>query len=370
MKVIISGGGTGGHIYPAISIAKTILDRERNAEILYVGTGKGLESYLVPREGLKFASIRVKGFRRKLSLDTVKTVIELCRGMMDADKIVRQFKPDIVIGTGGYVAGPVLMTAALRGIPTLIHEQNVLPGITNRMLARFVDKVAVSFSEALKYIHDDRKAVVTGNPVRKEILEKDRETSTRVLGFDGKKPLVVVFGGSKGSARINRAMANVISRLYLTKKFQLLHVTGSDHYHTFMNQLKDRGIDLRQDAEIKIMEYLHKMPEALAAADLIVTSAGAITLSEITAVGVPAILIPKSYATDNHQEYNARALEKKGAAVVILERELEGNSLYSRIDKLVGDEKMLTTMRKASRQMGTADAADRIYEMIEQLVQK
>lgn len=370
MRVIVSGGGTGGHIYPAISIAKSILEKESDAEILYVGTEKGLESILVSEEGLDFMPIRVKGFRRKLSLDTLKTVFEVFKGMVDADKILRRFKPDIVVGTGGYVAGPILIMAAIRKIPTLIHEQNVLPGVTNRILARFVDRIALSFKEAVKYFNSPGKVIVTGNPVRREILKKNRETSMRVLGFEAEKPLVVVFGGSKGSFSLNRAMIEVISQLYRYNDFQLLHVTGNNHYSDFLKRLESRGVNLKGNTHIKVVQYLHKMPDALAAADLVLTSAGAITLAEITAVGIPSILVPKSYATDNHQEYNARAMEKNGAAVVVLERELDGQRLYMQLVELIKDKNTLKYMRKASHKMGKIDASDKIYRMVKELVEK
>jgi len=370
MNVIVSGGGTGGHIYPAISIAKTIIERDSDAQILFVGTSNGLENRLIAKEGLDFMSIRVKGFRRKISIDTLKTVFELFKGMVDADRILRRFKPDLVIGTGGYVAGPILMMASIRGIPTLIHEQNVLPGVTNRILARFVNKVAVSFKEAVKFFNAPGKVVVTGNPIRKEILEKNREASIKLLGFKPEKPLVLIFGGSKGAASINRVMIEVINQLNKYGDFQLLHVTGTDHYYSFMKELGKKGIDLKSSSSIKVVEYLHNMPDALAAADLVLTSAGAITLAEITAVGIPAILIPKSYATDNHQEHNARALEKNGAAVVVLEKELNGERLYRQVSELIMDKNALMHMSKASRRMAKVDAVDRIYRIVNELIRK
>lgn len=368
MKVIISGGGTGGHIYPGISIADTLMEKDIKTEILFIGTASGLESTLVPRKGYRFEAIRVKGFRRRVSIDTFKTLILLLKGMRDAGKILKDFDPDIVIGTGGYVAGPVLFLAALKGIPTLIHEQNVLPGVTNRILGRFVDRVAVSFEEAVKYFNNKNKVVVTGNPIRKEILEKTKDVSIRALGLKPELPLVLVFGGSKGSGKLNNAVLEVIYRLAERPEFQLLQVTGNDHYDKFTDMLKKRGISHEKLEHIKIVPYLHQMPDALTAADLVITSAGAITLAEITAVGIPAILIPKSHATDNHQEYNARALERKGAAVVILERELNGKKLYLQVSELVRDKKVLHHMRKASKQMGKIEAADRIYEVIRELL--
>lgn len=368
MKVIVCGGGTGGHIYPALSIADCLVEKRKGTKILFIGTAAGLESTLVPQKGYAFRPIRVKGFRRKLSLDTLKTLIELARGLTDASRALKEFRPDIVIGTGGYVAGPVLLIAALKGIPTLVHEQNVLPGVTNRILARFVDRIAVSFEEAKKYFANRSKVVVTGNPVRKEMLGKNRTLSARTLGFDPGMPLVLIFGGSKGSGTLNNAVLDVMTRITTHSRIQFLHVTGEAHFESFCSGLKSRGIDSDRLCNIKVVPYMHRMPDALAAADVAITSSGAITLAEITAVGVPAILIPKAHATDNHQEYNARAMEEKGAASVILEKELSGERLYAEINRLVNDKKTLAQMREASRRLGRTDAADRIYDVAAEIL--
>ncbi|MBA1333687.1 MAG: UDP-N-acetylglucosamine--N-acetylmuramyl-(pentapeptide) pyrophosphoryl-undecaprenol N-acetylglucosamine transferase [Firmicutes bacterium] len=368
MKVIICGGGTGGHIYPALSIADCLVEKRKNTEILFIGTAAGLESTLVPQKGYAFKTIRVRGFRRKLSLDTLKTLIELARGLTDASRVLKEFRPDIVIGTGGYVAGPVLLIAALKGVPTLVHEQNVLPGVTNRILGRFVDRIAVSFEEAKKHFSNTSKVVVTGNPVRKEILGNNKEMSTRAFGFEPGIPLVLIFGGSRGSSKLNNAVLDVMSRITAQSRVQLLHVTGEAHFEYFSSELKSRGIDLDRLYNVKVVPYMHRMPDALAAADVVVTSSGAITLAEITAIGVPSILIPKAHATDNHQEYNARAMEGKGAATVILEKELSGERLYTEINRLVNDKRTLAQMREASRMLGRTDAADRIFDVVSQML--
>ena len=370
MKVIITGGGTGGHIYPALSIADTLGRANENVQILYVGTAGGLESNLVPKYGYRFKAIRVKGFRRKLSMDTIKSAVELARGMLDAGRIMREFRPDVVVGTGGYVAGPVILAAHLQGIPTVIHEQNVLPGATNRILGLFADAVAVGFEEAVKHFKRKGRVYVTGNPIREEILTGDKAEALKEFGFVPEKPVVVSFGGSKGSAKLNRSMGDVIAYTYREGGFQLLHTTGEDHYRAFLRDLEKRGIKPGVSESIKVMPYLHRMGQAFAAADLVITSAGAITLAEITAAGIPAVLIPKSYVAGNHQEYNARALEKKGAAVVMTEKELDGDTLYRMVSGLIGSRKYLQSMKKASKKMGKTDAAERICDIIVKAVNR
>ncbi|HZX46119.1 MAG TPA: undecaprenyldiphospho-muramoylpentapeptide beta-N-acetylglucosaminyltransferase [Clostridia bacterium] len=370
MRVIVTGGGTGGHIYPALAIADTLRSRDKDGQILYIGTAGGLESRLVPERGYRFRAVRVKGFRRSLSIDTVKSMMELFKGLVDAGRIIREFKPDVVVGTGGYVAGPVLMVAHLRGIPTVIHEQNVLPGATNRILGRLADAVAVGFEEAVKYFGKKDRVFVTGNPIRKEITTGSKAEALKEFGFVPGQPVVLSFGGSKGSVKLNRAVAEVIARLSAEGGFQLLHTTGEDHYSAFLEDLEKRGVEVGASKSIKVLPYLHRMHQGLAAADLVITSAGAITLAEITAVGVPALLVPKSYVAGNHQEYNARALEARGAAVVLTEKELDGAVLYDIVSKLVGSRQRLQSMKKASRMLGKIDAAKKICDIIVKTVNR
>lgn len=382
MKIIISGGGTGGHIYPALAIADALKREYKGAQILYIGTASGLESSLVPKHGLQFKAIRVKGFKRKFSMDTLGSSIELVKGLYDAEKLLRGFRPDIVIGTGGYVAGPVLMVAHLKGVPTLIHEQNVLPGVTNRILGRFADAIAVSFEEAVKYFVKKERIIITGNPVRQEVIEASKEVigkgnkeTVKELGFVSRLPIVLSFGGSKGSIGLNRAMVDFISGMTRSDTiksggFQLLHVAGGDHYDGFMQSLKEKGIFIKDKRNIKVMPYLHYMPRVLSISDLVITSAGAITIAEITAMGLPAILIPKPYVADNHQEYNARALEKKGAAIVFLENRLDGGILLEKVLNLLGDKKSLLAMKKAGKSMAKTDAAQKICDIIAMIANK
>ncbi len=367
MKVLVTGGGTGGHIYPALAIARKIKMEYKDADILYVGTERGLESEIVPKEGFKFKTIRVKGFSRKLSKDTFKSIKELLLGLNDARNFVKEFSPDIVIGTGGYVCGPIVLTAALKKIPTIIHEQNAFPGVTNRILSRFVDKIAASFEESRKYFKDESKLVITGNPIRQDIVGYNKQTAYKDLNIDPQKPFVLSFGGSGGQKKLNDAMLDVIVKNKNNKNIQIVHVTGKRLYDSFVNELKQKGIEKLTD-NIRVYPYFFEVPKALSIANLVITSGGAIAIAEITAVGIPSIIIPKAYTTENHQEYNARALEKNGAGIVILEKDLSGDALNKEIINLLSDKIKLKDMADKSRKMGIINADDRILNIVRELL--
>lgn len=368
MKVLITGGGTGGHIFPALAIAKKIKEEHPDSEILYVGTKNSMESEIVPKEGFRFKSIRVKGFTRKLSLDTLKSAKELVLGLNDARKVIKEFSPDIVVGTGGYVCGPLVLIASLKGIPTLIHEQNALPGVTNRILSKFVDRIAGSFEESKKYFKNPKKVIITGNPIRKEILNIDKDSAYRTLGVPSHRKTLLCFGGSGGQKKLNDAMEEVIIKNINDKNLQIIHVTGKRLYNSFMESVHSKGINLSDYNNIKVMPFLFEMPEAQAISDLIITSAGAISTSEITAIGKPSIIVPKSYTTDNHQEFNARALEKNGAGVMVLEKDLNGEMLNDLIMNLLSNKKKLNVMAENSKKLGKVDATEKILSIINGLL--
>lgn len=368
MKYLISGGGTGGHIYPALAIANEIKLKDKNADILYVGTEKSLESELVPKEGIKFKSIRVKGMPRKLNKDSFIALKELLIGLNQANKIIREFKPDIVIGTGGYVSGPIVYRANKNKVPTVIHEQNAFPGITNKILSRYVDKVAVTFQEAEKYFKFPERVVLTGNPIRREVLSIDKEKAYRDLSIDKNIPMVLSFGGSGGQKKLNDAIIQTIKDNELNKNLQIIHITGNRLYDDFMNELSRNNIKLSKN--VRVLPYLYEMPQALNIADLVITSAGAITMAEISAIGVPSIIIPKSYTAENHQEYNAKAFEKAKASIVILEKELKEDILNKTIYELLEDKTKLEDMSKNSKKLGNANATIKIVEIIEDLLSK
>lgn len=364
MKYIVSGGGTGGHIYPALSIIKEIQNKDHDADILYIGSNNSLESKLVPREGIDFKSIRVKGMPRKINKDLISSFKELFMGLRQAKKIIKEFRPDIVIGTGGYVCGPVVYQAKRCKIPTLIHEQNAFPGVTNKILGRFVDKIAVTFQEAIKYFNKPEKIVVTGNPIRREILQINKNKAYKDLNIKKEDPFILSFGGSGGQKKLNDTILALIKKDLIEDDLQILHVCGERFYEDFLSEIKH--IKLKEN--IRISPYLYDMPEALNIADLVITSSGAITLAEISAIGIPSILIPKAYTAENHQEYNARAFEENGASTVILEKDLKEDILFAAINDIIRDEKKLNVMKRNSLKLGKIDAAEKIYDIINQIL--
>lgn len=366
MKYLISGGGTGGHIYPALAIAREIKDRDKDADILYVGTEDSLEAKLVPKEGFKFQTIRVNYMPREFSIDSLIALKELLIGLRQAKKIIRDFKPDLVIGSGGFVSGPVLYRAAKSNIPTLIHEQNALPGITNKILSRYVDRIAITFEESIKYFKYPERVTLTGNPIRSEILNIDKEEAYRDLKVRKEAPLILSFGGSGGQKKLNDGILDILLSNKLDQDIQIIHVTGDRLYDGFMEELKEKGIKLNKN--IQILPYLYDMPKALNIADIVISSSGAITMSEIAAVGVASILIPKAYTAENHQEYNARSYEKSGASLLILEKDLNGEVLYEKIISLLEDKNLLQKMAKNSKKLGNLRASSDIMKIIEELL--
>lgn len=356
MKVLISGGGTGGHIYPALAIAEELRRRDPSLELLYVGTKDGRENDLVPRAGLPFATIEIQGMPRKISPAMFPFGVYLLRGLAQAGRILRTFKPDFAIGTGGFVSGPVLYRAARGGHYTLIHEQNSYPGIANRILSRYVDDIAVTFEESIPYFSDHARKTLTGNPIRSVFFSLQREVSLyEKYGLDPKRKTVFVFGGSNGHDSINEAVAGM-KEAFAATPYQMVLVTGPDHY----DSMKDR---FAEDGNIRLYPYLFDIHEMYAIADLMVTSSGAITLAEIQAAGLASILIPKAYTTENHQAKNAFAVRDKKAAEVLEEKDLDKESLFLAIESLLKDEKKLEEMKKASKNLGMPHAAKEIVDL-------
>jgi len=366
LNFLITGGGTGGHIYPALAIASEIKRSYKNANILYVGTKNGLESELVPKEGFEFKTIRVKGLPRKINKNSLIAIRELFVGLKQSKQIIKDFKPDIVIGTGGYVSAPIVYIAAKNKIPAIIHEQNAFPGITNKILSRYVDKVLVTFDEAGKYFKHPDRVVKVGNPIRKEMLGVNKNDAYRKLGIDKNIPFVLSFGGSGGQKKLNNSIFDIIKNNEHNDNFQLLHVTGTRYYDDFMNNLKRENVKLND--KYRILPYFYDMPEALNIADIVITSSGAITLAEISAIGVPSILIPKAYTAENHQEYNARVFEEQGASVLILEKDLNGDHLESTLKSLLNDREKLREMSKNSKKLGKTDSLKLILLEMDKII--
>jgi len=368
MRVLITGGGTGGHINPALAIAQKVKSEDVSNTVLYVGTKTGMESELVPKEGFEFKSVTAKFLMRKISIENIKTLFASAKGVIEASKIIKEYKPDIVVGTGGYVCGPVVLAAALKKIPTMIHEQNVFPGITNKILAKVVDVIGISFKEAEKYFPKNvkHKLIMVGNPVRKDILVANRAVSRKVYNLKTDDILIYSFGGSGGQVSLNKAILEVIKKYNGNNNIKIIHVTGKRLYDNFCEEMKKLKIEIKNNIEIR--DYMYEAPTALSASDIVIGSAGAITIAEITAIGVPSILIPKTYTAENHQEYNARALEKKGAAKVILEKDLSGKTLISSIEEIIENKTILKTMSLNSKSLGNIDVEDKIYKAMQNLI--
>lgn len=357
MRILLSGGGTAGHINPAVAIAKTVTGHEPDSAVLFVGTPGGMEQRLVPREGFDIKSVEVMGLRRSLTLENVKVAVNYFTSIRDAGKIIDNFRPDVVVGTGGYVCAPVVKAAFKRKIPTLIHEQNVFPGLAIKMLAKKADVTAISFDET-KTMMQAKRMELTGNPLRPGLFDPVDTAAVRAeLGFDS-RPVVLVFGGSLGAERINEALIDMLKKGGLS--FNLVAATGEKHYNSFMESLKGTTLG----PNVKILPYIYNMHELFALADLAVCRAGAITVSEINALGKAAVLIPSPYVAHNHQEYNARYLEKNGAARVLLEKDLSGDSLRSAILSAVDDGEALEKMRSSSKKIGISDGAEHIYNIL------
>lgn len=367
MKVILSGGGTGGHIYPALTIADQLKKIHPEIEITFIGTRQGLEKDIVPRYGYTLKYIEVAGFRRSLSLDTFRSAGKLMKGLYDAYRLIDKIRPDLVIGTGGYVCGPVVFMAALKNIPTCIQEQNAMPGVTNKILSHYVKKVFLGYKEAGKYFYSRADKVYTGNPIRTEILSCEKAAATAELGLDPSKKTILVSGGSRGARSINNAMLEAELLLSDRHDVQVLHVTGDANYEQYMKDIKAKG---GVGDNIIIKPYLHNMPVALAAADLAVFRAGAIGLAELMAKGIPSVLIPYPYATANHQEFNARAIEANGAAKVILDKDVTGDSILEIVEHLLVHEGKLKEMRQAALALGKPEAAEVIARQALALIKK
>lgn len=364
----MTGGGTGGHIYPALAIARGLQNRFPGIEILYVGTNRGLEADIVPKAHFPFRAITVSGLERKLALSNLKVLWQAFEGYREAAQIIKEFKPNVVIGTGGYVCGPVVLAAARRGIPTLIHEQNAFPGVTNKLLARFVDQVTVTFEDSVRYFSNKAKVTLTGLPVRPEIIQAQREGAQREFKLDPGKLTLLVFGGSRGARRINQAMLDTLEKFGNDPRLQILHATGQVGYEEFCQEVAQRGMNVDKYDNIIIKPYLYNMHEALAAADLVVSRAGAATLAELTVLGLPSILIPYPYAAENHQEHNARALAERGAAVLIKDADLTGPKLIEALTELLEKRDRLKEMSESSRQLGRPQALEDIIQCVEKIL--
>ncbi len=370
MRLLLTGGGTAGHINPALAIANCFCEREENVEVMFIGTAAGLETELVPRAGYALELIKIHGFDRSLTLKNFKNICELIPAIHASDKIIKKFKPDVVVGTGGYVSGPVLYAAAKRKIPTLVHESNAFPGITTKILSNYVDKVALGVEDAKKFLKRTDNTILTGTPVRPSLLGKNQFEARRELGLD-ERPFIVIFGGSLGARDFNKALADWVATSDKINDYQILMGTGkANQYQAVMERLKEKGADITKMPDLTINEYIYNMDVAMNAADVVISRAGASTLCELTALGKPAILVPSPYVTDNHQEYNARAVENAGGAKVILEKDFNPETISDALNEILNKE-TLALMKKSSKAVGYhANAIDVLHNEIKGLVNK
>lgn len=366
MKILFAGGGTAGHINPALAVAGYLKDRINEIEIYYIGTERGLESRLVRAEGYDFRTIDIRGFQRKPTVKNIKdnviNVFRLIKASSDAKTILKEINPDVVIGTGGYVSGPVLREAVKLGFKTAIHEQNAFPGVTTKMLASRVDRVMLAIPQAEKYLQAKTKPIVTGNPVRPSLFKYSKEQARELLGLDN-RPMILSFGGSLGARPINDAVAGLLKWGNNKGTCYFYHATGKVGYPYMNDKLKQKGVDT-SDKMIHILEYIDNMDVLLPAADLVICRAGAITLSELECLGKPSILIPSPYVAENHQYHNAMTLVERNAAMILEEKDLSEESLISKVDSILCDADKLSSMGENAKGCAIADANKRIAEVI------
>ncbi len=352
MKVLIAAGGTGGHIYPGIAVAKEIMRRDPGSKVLFVGTARGLETKIVPANGFQLSVIDSAGLKNVGLVGKLKGLAVLPKSFLEARRLINEFKPQVVVGAGGYVSGPVLMMASLMRVPTLVMDSNALPGFTNRRLAMFVDKAALTFDEALPFF--GKKGVVTGNPVRKEFFEIEEPESND-------KVRLLIFGGSQGARAINNAMAEALGKLD-HNGLEITHQTGEFDVEK-MRELYDRAGWKAAD----VRPYISDMVSEFAKSDLIICRAGATTCAELAAAGKAAIMIPLPTAADDHQRKNAEAMQKAGAAKMLLQRDLSGDVLAAAISELISSPDKITQMERAAKRLAREDAAEATVDLIEDL---
>jgi UDP-N-acetylglucosamine--N-acetylmuramyl-(pentapeptide) pyrophosphoryl-undecaprenol N-acetylglucosamine transferase len=363
-RIVIAGGGTGGHVFPAIAIADALCEHGVASEVIFIGTDKGLEARVVPQVGYPLETIHAEGFVGKSWTEKCSSIWTLLRSFAEARTILQRLRPQLVIGVGGYVSFSAVLAAYFRNIPILIHEQNAIPGLANRQLARFADTVAITYQESLSYFPAE-KTVLTGNPVRKNLLKVDKRLARETFHLDPSRFTIFIFGGSAGARRINRAVTEALDLLIdLRDRVQFIHQTGDSDYEETIKKYRSLGFFGT------VVPFVDKMAEAYAVADIVVCRAGATTLAEITAIGKAAVLIPYPYAAANHQERNARKLEDMGAARVIADRELNGMRLAELIRTLYVDDRQRSELERHAAAFGRLDAADRIVQCAKSLLRK
>jgi len=358
MRVIVSAGGTGGHICPALAIIDKIMEHEPDSEVLYIGTLDRMEATMVPAKGINYVGIEMKGLNRKNPFKNISVINSYRKAVKKAKKVIKDFKPDVVLGIGGYITAPVIIAAHSLGVKTFIHEQNAIPGLSNKILNRYADVVAVSLPDSLRYFNK-KKAIYTGNPTSEEVLMAKPVLKSK-YGLSKNKKLVLIVMGSLGSMIVNKKMRDILPS-FEGKEYEVLFVTGNSYYEEYKK--------LKLPNNVKLVSYLDDMRNVERVVDVMVSRAGASTIAEITALGIPTVFIPSPYVTHNHQYKNALVLKNIGASSIIEEKDLETTVLLKEIDDIIGNEKKYNSMKKNCQKLAVKDSSTKIYEIIKKQVE-
>ena len=370
MRVIIAAAGTGGHINPGIAIANKIKEKEPDSDFIFIGTNRGLEKDLIPRAGYDLRMIDAHGLERKLTTQNIKNLYATYKSIGEARKILETFKPDVVIGTGGYICVPVIIAAKKLKIPIVLHESNAYPGIAVKLFKKKVDKILVGFEDAKNRLKNLDNVVVTGNPIKlkkRNLTESEKSKIKQEYGIKNNKPIVLAFGGSQGAQSINRSFMEIIVNKK-NKEYQIIWAAGPGQYDEIKNKLSEVNVNIDNIENVKILPYIYNMEEIMNMCDLVVCRSGAMTITEVSVVGKPAIFIPFPYAAENHQEYNARVLEKVGAAKIILNKDLNSEILGNTIEKLIENKNKLKEMGLNATKIAMENVEDRIYIEIKKVL--
>ena len=374
MRVIFTCGGTAGHVNPALALAGLMRQRQRNVEILFVGANRGIERRLIEQAGYPFQAVEVSSFHRSLRPKELRHNLISLRNYFlaprQARKILRTFRPDLVVGTGGYASYPMVRAASGAHIPTAVHESNAIPGLTTKLLEPYADVIMVGFEDCRKNYRHPERVRVTGTPVRGDFFALTKEQAKERLGMDDGKPLVLSFWGSLGASEMNRQMADFIDLEIKRNRFHHVHGAGAYGYPLVQELLRQRGIDLSRELMVEVREYIYDMAVLMRAADLVICRAGASTISELTALGTAAIIVPSPNVTNNHQEKNARVLSDHGAARLILEGESSGERLLKETLEILSDEALRRRMEANMAALGVPDANERIYDTVMELLRR
>ena len=372
MKVVIAAAGTGGHINPGIAIANKIMEKEPDSKIIFIGTPRGLENDLVPRAGYELKTIDAYGINRKINLDNIKRLYKTTKSVEEAKKILKEFKPDVVIGTGGYICVSVGIAANRLKIPIVLHESNAFPGVAIKLLSKKAKAVLLGFEDAKTRLPKAKNVVVTGTPTKiksSKLTDEEKANLRSALMLKNELPLVLVFGGSQGARSINNAIIGIIENK-LNKNYQIIWAAGKGNFENIKQQLAEKNMDIDNIENAKIMPYIYNMQEVMETSDLVVSRSGAMTITEISNLAKPAIFIPFPFAIENHQEYNARVLEKVGAAKIILDKNLNYKNLNDTIELMVENKEQLKEMGKKAGKIANTNVEENIYNEIRNILSK